>query len=50
MKEEEELEEEEDEMEKRYITEVYDPVLVSVHQDSYIRFWTMEVRIVISMI
>ena len=39
--EEEEIEDEE----SKYITEEYDPVLVSVHQDSYIRFWTMEVKI-----
>ena len=39
--EEEEIEDEE----SKYITEEYDPVLLSVHQDSYIRFWTMEVKI-----
>lgn len=36
-------EEEIEDEESKYITEVYAPVLVSVHQDSYIRFWTMEV-------
>ncbi|XP_048734935.1 WD repeat-containing protein 64-like isoform X4 [Ostrea edulis] len=35
-------EEEIEDEESKYITEVYAPVLVSVHQDSYIRFWTME--------
>ena len=39
--EEEEIEDEE----SKYITEEYDPVLVSVHQDSFIRFWTMEVKV-----
>ena len=28
----------------KYIVETYPPVIVTVHQDSYIRFWTMEVR------
>lgn len=36
--EDEEIEDEE----SKYITEVYAPILVSVHQDSFIRFWTME--------
>ncbi|XP_021348111.1 WD repeat-containing protein 64-like isoform X3 [Mizuhopecten yessoensis] len=39
--EEDEEEEEEEDIESRYITETYDPIIVSVHQDSYIRFWTM---------
>ena len=30
----------------KYIVETYAPVIVTVHQDSYIRFWTMEVCIV----
>lgn len=37
--EDEEIEDEE----SKYITEEYAPILVSVHQDSFIRFWTMEV-------
>lgn len=36
--EDEEIEDEE----SKYITEEYAPILVSVHQDSFIRFWTME--------
>ena len=31
----------------KYIVETYAPVIVTVHQDSYIRFWTMEVCIVL---
>ena len=30
--------------ENKYITETYDPIIVSAHQDSYIRFWNLEVR------
>lgn len=27
----------------KYIVETYEPILVTVHQDSYIRFWNTEV-------
>ena len=27
----------------KMIVDTYDPIIVSVHQDSYIRFWDMEV-------
>ena len=27
----------------KYIVETYDPVIVTVHQDSYVRFWNTEV-------
>ena len=27
----------------KYIVDTFAPVIVTVHQDSYIRFWTMEV-------
>lgn len=27
----------------KYIVETYDPIIVTVHQDSYIRFWNTEV-------
>ncbi|KAK3093696.1 hypothetical protein FSP39_018996 [Pinctada imbricata] len=40
--EDEDEEGEEEEEENKYITEVYDPIIVSAHQDSYIRFWNME--------
>ncbi|XP_069117612.1 WD repeat-containing protein 64-like isoform X5 [Argopecten irradians] len=38
--------EEEEDIDSRYITEVYDPIIVSVHQDSYIRFWTLSGQLV----
>ena len=42
-------ESEQDPNTKMLITE-YDPLLVSVHADSFIRFWTMEVIMVILFI
>ena len=34
----------------KYIVETYAPVIVTVHQDSYIRFWTMEVCSVVAFL
>lgn len=40
----EEAEEEEEEMseDKKWIEEIHDPIIVTAHQDSYIRFWNMQ--------
>lgn len=40
---EEEEEEEEWTEERKWVEETYDPIIVTAHQDSYIRFWNMEV-------
>ena len=39
------LPEEEEEMseEQKWIEETYPPIIVTAHQDSYIRFWSMDV-------
>ncbi|XP_071162911.1 WD repeat-containing protein 64-like isoform X2 [Mytilus edulis] len=39
---EEEEEEEEWTEERKWVEETYDPIIVTAHQDSYIRFWNME--------
>ncbi|CAC5391588.1 unnamed protein product [Mytilus coruscus] len=38
----EEEEEEEWTEERKWVEETYDPIIVTAHQDSYIRFWNME--------
>ena len=34
----------------KYIVETYDPVIVTVHQDSFIRFWNTEVSCTLAIV